>query len=342
MITAAVAGASGYAGGELLRLLALHPEIEPTVLAAGGRAGEPLGAVHPNMAQYADRMLVETTADSLASADVVFLALPHGESAALARQLPEDLPIIDLGADFRLADSGAWERFYGGVHAGTWVYGLPELTGQRDLIAASRRIANPGCYPTSVAVALAPLLAAGLTATDDIVVVAASGTSGAGRKASDTLLATQVMGSMSAYKVGGGHQHTPEMEQTLSGAAGSPVTVSFTPLLAPMPRGILATCTAPAADGVSAADVRAALNSAYDDEPFVQVLPEGQWPQTSSVGGSNSVHLQCAVDTHAGRVIVVSAIDNLGKGAAGQALQNANIVLGLPEGLGLSMNGVAP
>lgn len=342
MITAAVAGASGYAGGELLRLLAAHPQIEPTVLAAGGRAGEPLGAVHPNLAQYADRILVETTAQSLASADVVFLALPHGESAALARQLPEDLPIIDLGADFRLADARDWERFYGGAHAGTWVYGLPELTGQRDLIAASRRIANPGCYPTSVAVALAPLLAAGLARTDDIVVVAASGTSGAGRKASDTLLATQVMGSMSAYKVGGTHQHTPEMEQTLSGCAGAPVTLSFTPLLAPMPRGILATCTAPAADDVSAADVRAVLNSAYEDEPFVQVLPEGIWPQTSSVGGSNSVHLQCAVDTHVGRVIVVSAIDNLGKGAAGQALQNANIVLGLPEGLGLSTNGVAP
>lgn len=342
MITAAVAGASGYAGGELLRLLAAHPDIEPTVLAAGGRAGEPLGAVHPNLAQYADRMLVETTADALAAADVVFLALPHGESAALARQLPEELPIIDLGADFRLADPRDWERFYGGAHAGTWVYGLPELTGQRELIAASRRIANPGCYPTSVAVALAPILAAGLAGTDDIVVVAASGTSGAGRKASDTLLATQVMGSMSAYKVGGGHQHTPEMEQSLSGAAGTSVTLSFTPLLAPMPRGILATCTAPAVDGVSAADVRAALTSAYDDEPFVQVLPEGQWPQTSSVGGSNAVHLQCAVDTHAGRVVVVSAIDNLGKGAAGQALQNANIVLGLPEGLGLSTNGVAP
>lgn len=342
MISAAIAGASGYAGGELLRLLAAHPEIEPTVLAAGGRAGEPLGAVHPNLTQYADHMLVETTAESLASADVVFLALPHGESASLAAQLPEGLPIIDLGADFRLADSGAWERFYGGAHAGTWVYGLPELTGQRDLIAASRRIANPGCYPTSVAVALAPILAAGLAATDDIVVVAASGTSGAGRKASDTLLATQVMGSMSAYKVGGGHQHTPEMEQTLSGSAGTSVTLSFTPLLAPMPRGILATCTAPVVDGVTTGDVRAALNSAYEDEPFVQVLPEGQWPQTSSVGGSNSVHLQCAVDEHAGRVIVVSAIDNLGKGAAGQALQNANIVLGLPEGLGLSMNGVAP
>ena len=342
MFTAAVAGASGYAGGELLRLLAAHPEIEPTVMAAGGRAGESLAAVHPNLTEYAGALLVETTAASLASADVVFLALPHGESASLAAELPEGLPIIDLGADFRLVDAGAWEQFYGGVHAGTWTYGLPELVGQRELITSSRRIANPGCYPTSVALALAPVLAAGLAETADIVVVAASGTSGAGRKASDALLATQVMGSMSAYKVGGGHQHTPEMEQTLTSAAGAPVTLSFTPLLAPMPRGILATCSAPVRSGVTEQAVRAALVNAYADEPFVHVLPTGQWPQTSSVGGSNAVHLQCAVDEHAGRVIVVSAIDNLGKGAAGQALQNANLVLGLEETLGLSANGVAP
>lgn len=342
MFTAAVAGASGYAGGELLRLLAAHPEIEPTVMAAGGRAGESLAAVHPNLTEYAGAMLVETTAASLASADVVFLALPHGESASLAAELPEGLPIIDLGADFRLVDAGAWEQFYGGVHAGTWTYGLPELVGQRELITSSRRIANPGCYPTSVALALAPVLAAGLAETADIVVVAASGTSGAGRKASDALLATQVMGSMSAYKVGGGHQHTPEMEQTLTSAAGAPVTLSFTPLLAPMPRGILATCSAPVRSGVTEQAVRAALVNAYADEPFVHVLPTGQWPQTSSVGGSNAVHLQCAVDEHAGRVIVVSTIDNLGKGAAGQALQNANLVLGLEETLGLSANGVAP
>jgi N-acetyl-gamma-glutamyl-phosphate reductase len=346
VIRAAIAGASGYAGGELLRLLAAHPEIEPTVLAAGGRAGEPLGAVHPNLAQYADRPLVETSAATLAGADVVFLALPHGESAALVAELPAGLPVVDLGADFRLADASQWERYYGGTHAGTWAYGLPELVTtagrQREVIRSATRIANPGCYPTSVALALAPVLAAGLADVDDVVIVAASGTSGAGRKPTDSLLATQVMGSMSAYKVGGGHQHTPEMEQSLSAAAGTAVTLSFTPLLAPMPRGILATCTAPARAGVTAAQVRDALLGAYADEPFVRVLPERQWPQTSSVGGSNAVHLQCAVDEHAGRVVILSAIDNLGKGAAGQALQNANLVLGLPEGAGLSMNGVAP
>jgi N-acetyl-gamma-glutamyl-phosphate reductase len=341
MITAAVAGASGYAGGELLRLLAGHPEIEPTVLAAGGRAGESVGTVHPNLTQYSGQMLVETSASALGACDIVFLALPHGESAALAAQLPAGLPVVDLGADFRLSDAAAWERFYGGSHAGTWTYGLPELPGARSAISGSRRIANPGCYPTAVALAFAPVLAAGL-AQPDVVVVAASGASGAGRKATDSLLATQVMGSMSAYKVGGSHQHTPEMEQSLSSAAGVAVTLSFTPLLAPMPRGILATVSAPMRAGVSESAVRAALAAAYADEPFVHLLPEGQWPQTSSVSGSNAAHLQCAVDEHAGRVVVVCAIDNLGKGAAGQALQNANIILGLPEGMGLSVNGVAP
>ena len=345
MVIAAMAGASGYAGGELLRLLASHPQISVGPLAAGGRAGESVGAVHPNLTQYADLPLVDTTAQVLADADIVFLALPHGESAALAAQLPEGLPIVDLGADFRLADAGAWQAYYGGGHAGTWTYGLPELlTGngrQRDAIRQSTRIANPGCYPTSVALAFAPVLAAGLAAPD-VVVVAASGTSGAGRKPSDALLATQVMGSMSAYKVGGAHQHTPEMEQSLTAAAGAPVTLSFTPMLAPMPRGILATVSAPMRSGATEESVRAALVDAYADEPFVRVLPAGQWPQTSSVGGSNAVHLQCAVDDHAGRVVVAAAIDNLGKGAAGQALQNANLILGLDETAGLAANGVAP
>lgn len=345
MFTAAIAGASGYAGGELLRLLSQHPQIVPTVLAAGGRAGEPVGVVHPNLAQFADLPLVETSADALAAADIVFLALPHGESAALAAQLPEDLPIVDLGADFRLQSGEAWTTYYGGTHAGTWTYGLPELSvggvRQREVVRGSSRVANPGCYPTSVALAFAPVLTAHL-AEPDVVVVAASGTSGAGRKPTDSLLATQVMGSMSAYKVGGGHQHTPEMEQSLSSACGSPVTLSFTPLLAPMPRGILATVSAPIRAGASQSAVRAALVEAYADERFVRVLPEGQWPQTSSVGGSNAVHLQCAVDEHAGRVVVVAAIDNLGKGAAGQALQNANLILGLDETAGLSANGVAP
>ena len=344
MIVAAVAGASGYAGGELLRLLAAHPGMSVGPLAAGSRAGEPVGAVHPNLGELADLPLLETSPEVLASADIVFLALPHGQSAALAAQLPESLPIVDLGADFRLLDAAKWDAHYGSVpHAGAWTYGLPEMPGARSAIAASTRVANPGCYATSVALALAPLAAAGLIELSDLVVVAASGTSGAGRSPSDALLASQVMGSMSAYKVGGVHQHTPEMEQTISAAAGgAPVTLSFTPLLAPMTRGIVSTCTARVAAGVSEASLREALQAAYDGEPFVRVLPAGAWPQTSSVGGTNAAQLQVALDGHAGRAVVVCAIDNLGKGAAGQALQNANIMLGLDEGLGLTVNGVAP
>jgi N-acetyl-gamma-glutamyl-phosphate reductase len=342
MVTAAIAGASGYAGGELLRLLAAHPSIEPTVLAAGARAGESVGAVHPNLTTCADMRLVPTGPATLAEADIVFLALPHGESAALVAQLPDDQMIVDLGADFRLEDGAQWQRYYAGTHAGTWTYGLAELPGQRERIASSRRIANPGCYATAVALALAPILRAELGDPDDIVVVAASGTSGAGRSASDALLASQVMGSMSAYKVGGVHQHTPEMEQSLTAASGRPVRLSFTPLLAPMPRGIVSTCTVTAAPGITTQQVRECLIAAYADEPFVHVLPEGAWPQTASVAGSNAAHLQVAFDEHAGRLVVVSAIDNLGKGAAGQALQNANLMLGLDESAGLTSNGVAP
>lgn len=342
MITAAIAGASGYAGGELLRLLAAHPDITPTVLAAGGRAGERVGAVHPNLTTLADVMLVETDPAALAAADIVFLALPHGQSAALVAQLPPEQMIVDLGADFRLRDAAQWQQYYGGSFAGTWTYGLPEMPGQREHIAQARQVANPGCYATSVALALAPLLAHGMGDPDDVVVVAASGTSGAGRKATDGLLASQVMGSMSAYKVGGVHQHTPEMEQTLSHACGTPVRLSFTPLLAPMPRGIVSTCTLAATDAATDRSVRDCLQDAYANEPFVTVLPTGTWPHTSSVSGTNAAHLQVAFDAHAGRIVVVAAIDNLGKGAAGQALQNANLMLGLDESAGLTVNGVAP
>jgi N-acetyl-gamma-glutamyl-phosphate reductase len=342
MVTVAIAGASGYAGGELLRLLAGHPVMLPTVLAAGARAGESVGAVHPNLTTFADQQLVPTDPATLADADIVFLALPHGESAALVAQLPEDQVLVDLGADFRLRNAEQWQRYYGGPFAGSWTYGLPEMPGQRDLVRGSRRVANPGCYATSVALALAPILCANLGKADDVVVVAASGTSGAGRKPSDALLASQVMGSMSAYKVGGVHQHTPEMEQTLADACGTPVRLSFTPLLAPMPRGIVSTCSVQAVDDARAKQVRECLVDAYAKESFVHVLPEGAWPQTSSVAGTNAAHLQVAFDEHAGRIVVVSAIDNLGKGAAGQALQNANLMLGLDETAGLTSNGVAP
>ena len=342
MITIAVAGASGYAGGELLRLLLAHPEVRIGALTAGSNAGTTLGQHQPHLAPLADRVLVETTAEQLAGHDVVFLALPHGQSAAIAEQLGPDVLVVDCGADFRLAEPEAWQHFYGGDHAGTWPYGLPELPGQRELLADTKRIAVPGCYPTSVTLALLPAFAEHLVDGHDVVVVAASGTSGAGKGLKPHLLGSEVMGAMSPYGVGGVHRHTPEMEQNLGAIGGMPVTVSFTPTLAPMPRGILATCTAKLADGVDPALVRAAYEKAYADEPFVQLLPEGAWPHTGAVLGSNNVQVQVAVDERVGRVVAVAAIDNLTKGTAGGAVQSMNLALGLEESLGLSAVGVAP
>ncbi|PRH78659.1 N-acetyl-gamma-glutamyl-phosphate reductase [Streptomyces solincola] len=340
-VRAAVAGASGYAGGELLRLLLAHPHIEIGALTGHSNAGQRLGALQPHLAALADRTLEPTTPEVLAGHDVVFLALPHGQSAAVAEQLGDDVLVVDMGADFRLAEAAAWEAFYGSPHAGTWPYGLPELPGARAALEGSKRIAVPGCYPTAVSLALFPAYAAGL-AEPEAVVVAASGTSGAGKALKPHLLGAEVMGSMSSYGVGGGHRHTPEMAQNLSAAAGEPVTVSFTPTLAPMPRGILATSSAKARPGTSAEDLRAAYAKAYADEPFVHLLPEGRWPATGAVYGSNTVQVQVALDPAAGRIIVVSALDNLTKGTAGGAVQSMNIALGLPEETGLPLDGVAP
>ncbi|SCL29511.1 N-acetyl-gamma-glutamyl-phosphate reductase [Micromonospora inyonensis] len=332
-IRIAVAGASGYAGGELLRLIAGHPEFDLVAATAHSQAGQPVAAVHPQLAGL-DLTFAVTDPAALADADLVFLALPHGESAALAATLPPTVRVVDLGADHRLADAAAWQRYYEGPHAGTWTYGLPELAGQRAAIAAADRVAATGCYAVATTLALAPLVAAGAVSPADVVVVAASGTSGAGRTAKSHLLGSEVMGDLSPYKVGA-HQHVPEIKQA-SGATG----LSFTPVLAPMPRGILATVTAvPATADV---DPRAVLAEAYADEPFVHLLPEGRWPHTAATLGSNSCHLQATRDADSGRVIVVSAIDNLGKGAASQAVQCANLMLGLPETTGLSVWGIAP
>jgi N-acetyl-gamma-glutamyl-phosphate reductase len=338
---AAVAGASGYAGGEVLRLLLAHPEAEIGALTGNSHAGERLGTLQPQLRPLADRVLQPTTAEALTGHDVVFLALPHGHSAAVAEQLGDEVLIVDCGADFRLGDAADWEKFYGSPHAGNWPYGLPELPGAREALEHTKRIAVPGCYPTAVSLALFPAYAAGL-AEPEAVIVAASGTSGAGKAPKPHLLGSEVMGSMSPYGVGGGHRHTPEMIQNLSAVAGRPVSVSFTPTLAPMPRGILATCSAKAVPGVSADLLRETYGKALDAEPFVHLLPEGQWPSTAAVYGSNCALLQVAYDEAVGRIIVISAIDNLTKGTAGGAVQSMNIALGLPEELGLSTIGVAP
>jgi N-acetyl-gamma-glutamyl-phosphate reductase len=331
-VRVAVAGATGYAGGELLRLLAGHPDVDITALTGHSSAGARLADVHPHLLTLADRTIGATEPAAFAGADLVFLALPHGESAAIAATLPAGVKVVDLGADHRLLDGAAWTRYYGGTHAGAWAYGMPELPGARAAIAAADRVAAPGCYATAVTLALAPLIAAGVADPDDVVVVAASGTSGAGRSVKAHLLGSEVMGDVSTYKVGA-HQHVPEIKQ-----ATGVRTLSMTPLLAPMSRGILATVTARPLGG-SAGD---ALVEAYRDEPFVHVLADGRWPRTAATLGSNACLLATATDIDSGRIVVVSAIDNLGKGAAGQALQCANLMLGLPETTGLAGNGVAP
>ncbi|MEV0336373.1 N-acetyl-gamma-glutamyl-phosphate reductase [Nocardia sp. NPDC050717] len=344
VLRVAVAGASGYAGGEVLRLLLAHPEyragrLEIGALTAGSNAGTALGALQPHLLPLADRILQETTPETLAGHDIVFLGLPHGQSGAIAQALPESTVIIDCGADFRLTDAAAWEKYYGGTHAGSWPYGLPELPGGRERLTGARRIAVPGCYPTVSSVALAPAVAAGII-EPTVHVVAVSGTSGAGRKLDIGLLGSEVMGSARAYSVAGAHRHTPEIAQNLKAAGGVDVTVSFTPVLAPMPRGILATCTAPVK--VDAAEARAVYEKAYADEPFVHLLPEGLLPQTGSVLGSNAITLQVAVDADAGQLVVIGAVDNLTKGTAGAAVQSMNLAVGFDETAGLSTVGVAP
>ncbi|HEX5532613.1 MAG TPA: N-acetyl-gamma-glutamyl-phosphate reductase [Actinomycetales bacterium] len=347
MFSVAVAGATGYAGGELLRLLHGHPDLEIGAVTAHSSAGSTLGELQPNLVPLADKVVLPTSAESLAGHDAVVLALPHGASAVIAEELGDDALVVDIAADHRLTDPEAWGEFYGGEHAGSWPYGLPELPlsqggRAREALVGAKRVAVPGCYPTSVSLALAPGLAEGLLEPDDIVVVAASGTSGAGKAVKPHLLGSEVMGSMSPYGVGGVHRHTPEIEQNLSAAAGAPVRVSFTPTLAPMSRGILATATAKLKADADPAAVREAWEKAYADEPFVHLLPEGQWPRTADTLGANTVHVQVAHDARTDRVIAVAAVDNLTKGTAGAAVQCLNIALGLPETTGLPTIGVAP
>lgn len=335
----AVIGASGYAGGELLRLLATHPHFDVVTITAHSNAGEQVTSVHPQLQSYVGRRFVTSDVIDFLSIELVFLALPHGESAALIAKIPSNVKIVDLGADFRLEDASQWKKYYGSEHAGVWVYGLPELSsGQRDAIKKESRVANPGCYATSICLGIAP--AVGLIDVSDIVVVAASGTTGAGRSAKINLIASEVMGSLTSYKFGGVHQHTPEIEQAISAVAQKPAKISLTPILAPMPRGILSTITAKLNQSITTQQAHDLFVEAYESEFFVDVLPLGQMPKTSALTGSNKVQIQVAVDEHTNRLIISVAIDNLGKGAAGQAIQNANIICDLDENAGLSLDGL--
>jgi N-acetyl-gamma-glutamyl-phosphate reductase len=342
----AIAGASGYAGGEVLRLLADHPEFEVRTVTAHSNAGQKLVDVQPHLRSYGDLTLQDTTAETLAGHDVVFLALPHGASGEIAAQLSAETLVIDCGADHRLENEEDWAAFYGGEFSHAWTYGIPELplhTGtQRELLVGAKRIAAPGCNASAITLAIAPAVKAGLVEAVDIVSVLSVGTSGAGKSLKVNLLASEVMGSASAYAVGGTHRHTPEIAQNLRKAGAAEVSISFTPHLVPMSRGILATTTARIKPGVTLEKLYAAFTTAYAGEAFVQVLPLGQFPRTADTVGVNTCLIGVALDEAAGRLVVVSALDNLTKGTAGAAIQSANIALGIPETMGLTVNGVAP
>jgi N-acetyl-gamma-glutamyl-phosphate reductase len=328
-----VIGASGYAGGELLRILAAHPDFEPTVLTAHSSAGEMITSIHPALTSYSGKKFSSFSAADFKECKLIFLALPHGESASVIDYLPGEAKIVDLGADFRLTSAASWEKYYGGKHAGTWIYGLPELANSKEGIKGAKRVANPGCYATAISLGISP--ASQFIDLSDVVVVAASGTTGAGRSAKINLIASEVMSSLTSYKFGGVHQHTPEIEE----ATGA--KISFTPILAPMPRGILATITAKLTSDIEVDDARRIYENFFSQSPFVHLLASGDMPKTSSVLGTNNTHIQIAIDSHAQRLVVSVAIDNLGKGAAGQAVQNANLMCGLPETAGLVIDGVS-
>jgi len=345
----AVSGASGYAGGEILRLLASHPDIEIRTVTAHSNAGQPLVQHQPHLRSLAHLTLQDTTPEILAGHDIVFLALPHGQSGQYADALGDTPLVIDAGADHRLTSQDSWDAFYGGDFHEPWAYGVPELLvggrKQRETLRDATRIAAPGCNASTVSLSLAPGVAAGVIDPGDIVSVLAVGPSGAGKSLKTNLLASEILGTANPYAVGGTHRHIPEIRQALaaaSGAAPDGIRISFTPVLVPMSRGILATSTAPIVGEVSDAEIRAAWEDAYGDETFVQLLPAGQFPRTADVLGANTALIGLAIDRAANRVTVVTAVDNLVKGTAGAAIQSMNLALGLPESRALSVNGVAP
>lgn len=342
----AVAGASGYAGGELLRLLSSHPDFTVSTVTAFQNAGQRLVDVQPHLRSLGALTLAETTPQNLAGHDVVFLALPHGKSGEVTAQLLENTLVVDCGADHRLTDPADWAAFYGTEYFGAWAYGVPELIvgggKQRDNLVGTTRIAAPGCNASTVALSLAPGIAAGVIDEKDLVAVLAVGPSGAGKSLKLENLASEILGSANPYAVGGTHRHIPEILQSLRGAGAVDPTISFTPVIVPMSRGILATSTARIVPGTSATAVRDAWAAAYADEPFIHLLPDGQLPRSGDAIGANTALMGLAVDEAAGRVVVITALDNLVKGTAGAAIQSANLALGIPETTGLPVDGVAP
>ncbi len=335
-----IIGASGYAGGELIRLLQNHPEFNIEYLAAHSQAGEKVIFAHPHLTDYCDQVFSEISVEKLNELDLLFFSLPHGTSASLIKQVNPDKFIVDIGADFRLANPLSWKKYYGTEYAGKWVYGLVDLPGQIDKIKHTKQVANPGCYATAIELSAAPLVSNNLINQTDITVVAASGTTGAGRAVKSNLLAAESTNSLSSYKFGGVHQHTPEIEETLTSINNQNTKISFTPILAPMPRGILSTLSATLNKKIDISALRELILKFYENSSDVKLLPEGMMPQTNSVLGSNHVLLQVAIDEHTNRVLVSAAIDNLTKGAAGQAIQNANLISGFPINLGLNQIGL--
>jgi N-acetyl-gamma-glutamyl-phosphate reductase len=333
-----VVGASGYAGGELLRLLAFHPHFEVAAITAHSNAGELITSVHPQLQSYAGKKFSAFAPSDFDSCELIFLALPHGESAKVIALLPIDSKVVDLGADYRLESADQWSKYYGGDYAGAWTYGLADIEQFKNQISKSTKVANPGCYATSIALGAAP--ASAIADLSDLVVVAASGTTGAGRSAKINLIASEVAGSLTSYKFGGVHQHTPEIEQTLTKISGAEAKISFTPILAPMPRGILSTITAKLTKKVSTEEAHSLYSNYFADSQFVTVLPIGVMPKTAALTGSNHAQIQVAVDEHTSRLVISVAIDNLGKGAAAQAIQNANLMCGFDEAAGLRFDGL--
>lgn len=341
MIKAAIIGASGYTGVELSRILVNHPHVELSAVTSRQFAGKPLSEVFPNLRSRVDLVCENLSVNEICDrADVVFTAVPHKTAMDLVPQLLEKRKkVIDLSADFRLRDVDTYEQWYQPHSSPDYieqaVYGLPEL--YREKIKSANLIANPGCYPTSIILGLMPLLKNGAINASSIIADSKSGTSGAGRSAQLGTLFCEVHDGFKAYKVGGTHRHTPEIEQELGVLAGEALTISFTPHLLPISRGILSTIYAPLNPGFNNESIRELYSQAYADETFVRLLPEDNFPATQYVRGSNFCDVNFSIDKRTNRIIVIAAIDNVVKGAAGQAVQNMNIMLGYEESTGLEI-----